>query len=153
MKKMIGGIVNKVFQENGLEVVDIKSLYPKEMMIGSKDKIQMSTFYGKLLLNSVYGKNKIMGDTNAPCSKEDYEKANQLGLNLDDWNDYQKFYDMNKKLCDKCKFNKCEINRTLCTGCLDKIDPHRSCPNCFDDCQSWIVDAEPCGNNRKGNRI
>lgn len=24
---------------------------------------------------------------------------------------------------------------------------HLSCPNCIEDCQGWILDGEPCGNN------
>jgi hypothetical protein len=30
------------------------------------------------------------------------------------------------------------------TKTLDKIDPHRSCPNCHDDCVGWVVEGKPC---------
>lgn len=32
-----------------------------------------------------------------PYSKEDYEKAKQQGLDLDDWNDYVKFYGLGEE--------------------------------------------------------
>lgn len=32
---------------------------------------------------------------------------------------------------------------------LDKHNPHRSCPNCHDDCVGWIVDGTPCTGGAK----
>lgn len=32
-----------------------------------------------------------------PYSQEDYEKAKQQGLDLDDWNDYVKYYGLGER--------------------------------------------------------
>ena len=36
-------------------------------------------------------------DLEKPYSQEDYEKAKQQGLDLDDWNDYVLFYQLGER--------------------------------------------------------
>jgi len=39
---------------------------------------------------------------NPPYSKEEYEKAKQQGLDLDDWNDYCEFFELGEFDEDYC---------------------------------------------------
>ena len=40
---------------------------------------------------------RIMWDIEKPYSREDYMSAKFLGLDLDDWNDYQKYYGLGEE--------------------------------------------------------
>lgn len=40
---------------------------------------------------------EITGNTTSPYSQKDYEAAQERGLDLDDWNDYQKFYELGEQ--------------------------------------------------------
>lgn len=35
--------------------------------------------------------------------------------------------------------------KEIANKALNKHNPHRSCPNCHDDCIGWILEGQPCG--------
>ncbi len=51
-------------------------------------------------------------DSNAPYSEKDYEKAKAQGLDLDDWDDYARFYGLGTKEWE-CE-EECWMKESIC---------------------------------------
>ncbi|MCY7576157.1 hypothetical protein [Bacillus pumilus] len=46
---------------------------------------------------------------------------------------------------ENCKINSAQEITKVATKILDQYYPHRSCPNCHEDCIGWVVDGRSCG--------
>ena len=79
------------------DIVNEKSSIPSLRVVkGIFGNLLGESIDGQISVNDFMGdieiKKKKQEDDDAPYSEKDYAKAKEQGLNLDDWDDYQKFY-------------------------------------------------------------